>query len=422
MTEFDGVVTILNKPAPSGQVMIALDGKLGDATFGGNGQIGEVIVKNGESKEIARLGHIPPAISLKPGIIPGGGKTPAPVPPANGALVLRDADGEERLRISAADAGANIELKGPDGSERVKLNAATGDASIGGGGVDGDVVLESAAGNPVVLLDGGDGNAVQVRDETPQKKIVFAFEKNAFNKTRAGLFIGAHSTQAGKKPGFVAIRDDAGNDGIILSGATPGDNIAVDEPGRRVLAFDKNAFDKTKAGLFIGAHITQGGKKPGLIALRDSKGNDSLVLDGAKGDIILTNADCAENFDVLDDVDAGTVVVLANDGSVRASTEPYDRRVAGVIAGAGDYRPGIVLDGAAGGERRRPVSLVGKVFCKVDASHGPIDVGSLLTTSPTPGHAMRAGDPAKAFGAVLGKALAPLRAGQGLIPVLVGLQ
>jgi hypothetical protein len=35
---------------------------------------------------------------------------------------------------------------------------------------------------------------------------------------------------------------------------------------------------------------------------------------------------------------------------------------------------------------------------------------------------MKAGDPLKAFGAVIGKALRRLDAGQGLIPILVSLQ
>jgi hypothetical protein len=69
-----------------------------------------------------------------------------------------------------------------------------------------------------------------------------------------------------------------------------------------------------------------------------------------------------------------------------------------------------------------PVALLGKVYCKVDAECGSVDVGDLLTTSATPGHAMKAGDPLKAFGAVIGKALRPLQAGQGLIPILVALQ
>jgi hypothetical protein len=35
---------------------------------------------------------------------------------------------------------------------------------------------------------------------------------------------------------------------------------------------------------------------------------------------------------------------------------------------------------------------------------------------------MKAEDPLKAFGAVIGKALRPFRDGQGLIPILVALQ
>jgi len=62
------------------------------------------------------------------------------------------------------------------------------------------------------------------------------------------------------------------------------------------------------------------------------------------------------------------------------------------------------------------------VFCKADATGGPIEVGDLLTTSGTPGHAMKASDPLQAFGAVIGKAMGSLRDGKGLIPILVTLQ
>ena len=46
----------------------------------------------------------------------------------------------------------------------------------------------------------------------------------------------------------------------------------------------------------------------------------------------------------------------------------------------------------------------------------------LLTTSASPGHAMKASEPLRAFGAVIGKALRPLAEGQGLIPILIALQ
>jgi hypothetical protein len=69
-----------------------------------------------------------------------------------------------------------------------------------------------------------------------------------------------------------------------------------------------------------------------------------------------------------------------------------------------------------------PIALMGKVYCKVDAGYGAIEVGDLLTTSPFPGHAMKATDPLKSFGSVIGKALRPLEAGQSLIPILIALQ
>jgi hypothetical protein len=142
------------------------------------------------------------------------------------------------------------------------------------------------------------------------------------------------------------------------------------------------------------------------------------------GDIKLAGADCAEEFPLAGSVTAapGTVLVIADDGGVCPSTTAYDRRVAGLVAGAGQYRPGVILDACDDGATRVAVSLVGKGYCLVDAAYGAIGVGDLLTTSATPGHAMKAGDPARAFGATLGKALGPLAEGRGLIPVLLALQ
>jgi hypothetical protein len=142
------------------------------------------------------------------------------------------------------------------------------------------------------------------------------------------------------------------------------------------------------------------------------------------GDIILTNADCAEDFDICDAelIEPGTVMVLGEDGKLEQSRMAYDKRVAGVISGAGDYKPGIVLDKQQSRRGRKPIALLGKVFCKVDARYGAIEVGDLLTTAPTAGHAMKADDPLKAFGSVIGKALRPLSEGQDLIPILIALQ
>ena len=58
-----------------------------------------------------------------------------------------------------------------------------------------------------------------------------------------------------------------------------------------------------------------------------------------------------------------------------------------------------------------------------EASMGAsIEVGDLITTSPRKGYAMKADDPYKSFGAVIGKALADFPNGHGMLPILVALQ
>ena len=87
-----------------------------------------------------------------------------------------------------------------------------------------------------------------------------------------------------------------------------------------------------------------------------------------------------------------------------------------------DYRPGIVLDKKPSQSNRKPIALMGKVYCKADARFSRIEVGNLLTTSSTAGYAMKAQDPYRAFVEVIGKALRQLNTGKGLIPILVALQ
>jgi hypothetical protein len=153
-----------------------------------------------------------------------------------------------------------------------------------------------------------------------------------------------------------------------------------------------------------------------------SGGVETIKLDGAIGDIILHNADGAEEFDVDDEsVEPGSVLVIEAETRLRIADRPYDRRVAGIVSGGGGTRPGIVLGRNREGNRV-PVALFGKVGCKVDAVYGAIAAGDLLTTSATPGHAMRAEPGECAHGTVIGKAMSAHNAGRGLIPVLVGLQ
>ena len=141
-------------------------------------------------------------------------------------------------------------------------------------------------------------------------------------------------------------------------------------------------------------------------------------------------ADLSEQFEIRKpreaiSLEAGMVVVIDQDnpGRLMISSRPYDRRVAGIISGAGGLSTGMLM-GQKGSQAdgAHAVALTGRVYCLADASNGAIKPGDLLTTSKLPGHAMKVTDHARAQGAILGKAMSSLKSGQGLVLVLVTLQ
>jgi hypothetical protein len=209
----------------------------------------------------------------------------------------------------------------------------------------------------------------------------------------------------------------------------PQNNISVDlEAGLNaaVLAlggsgFDGNIIVKNAAGkttIFVSGRNQE-------ITLSNEAGEATVIVSGQNGDISLTGADAAEEFEVTGDIsrlEVGTVMVIDIDGKLRESSYAYDRGVAGVISGGGGHRPGLILGRNQGSGPHLAIALAGKVYCKADATETPIEVGGLLTSAPTPGHAMQARDQTRAFGSVIGKALQSLQTGRSLIPVLVALQ
>jgi hypothetical protein len=146
------------------------------------------------------------------------------------------------------------------------------------------------------------------------------------------------------------------------------------------------------------------------------------VIITADGDIRLLGADCAELFEADDPaaIEPGTVLVIGDNGVLRACDQGCDKRVAGVVSSANGAKPELVLD-QGGAEVGVQLALNGKVHAKVAANTCPIELGDLLTTSSVSGHAMKAADATRSLGSIIGKALAPLPEGQGLISILVSL-
>lgn len=140
---------------------------------------------------------------------------------------------------------------------------------------------------------------------------------------------------------------------------------------------------------------------------------------------ITGGCDLAEPFAVDgSEIPAGSVMIIDENhtGGLKLSQQAYDTRVAGIISGAQGINAGITLRQAGTFDSGPSVALSGRVYARADASYGAIKPGDLLTTSNTPGHAMKVSDHAKAAGAILGKAMSSLGQGKGLVLVLVTLQ
>ncbi|MGD8331368.1 MAG: hypothetical protein PVJ49_18190 [Acidobacteriota bacterium] len=356
----------------------------------------------------------------------------------------------------------SVRLLDPDGVELAKIDARTGIALRATAADIDTIQLEGASAR---LSLGAHGTAGDLRVLDDQAVVMFQVT-GSLARMRGGLVLGAQNA-----PGSIGIMGPMGRPAVYAEGTNAklsvgnignaGDFSILDNEAAPVLEFngltatlqlggegkpgylvlrDRNGTEVgrlsgNEAGLFLGCEgksgeiliLDKGGHSSfsvdgGNGIVTAGRGENRVVIDGSEGDIKLSGADCAERFPLRGPgIEPGTVLVVGDGATLGACDTPYDKRVAGVASGAQGVRPGIVLNRDEGNRGEPPMALNGKVFCKVDAGFGAIGVGDLLTTSATRGHAMKAVDPQRAYGAVLGKAMAPLEAGTGLIPVLVSL-
>lgn len=175
----------------------------------------------------------------------------------------------------------------------------------------------------------------------------------------------------------------------------------------------------------ISARNTSSG--PGLYAT--STNGPAAVFVGTTRTSVLQitgGSDLAERFETSGNQTAvpGTVMVIDpdNPGHLTISTIAYDRKVAGVVSGAGDVDTGLILHQEGVLEGDAVVAIAGRVYVMAEALANPIEPGDLLTTSALAGHVMKAEDLERAQGAIIGKAMTGLASGTGLVLVLINLQ
>jgi len=328
-----------------------------------------------------------------------------------GRLLLWDFSGDMTVDLNAgAISGGQLVLSQEDGSSGVLLDG--GSTSLGSA-----LTMRNGPGNATFTLDA---------DHTTVVGDVGAF-LSMTDGTNTTVHLDASGVSGGAQfslmdvEGFTTISLDA------ESGTDGGANLVLTDGSTNTSAANRIILD-ANSGAAGGA----------LITLKDATGTDQIFLDAnwassgrsriVVDEVQINGADLSEQFDVKavsGSIESGMVVCIdpEHSGELLISNQAYDRKVAGIISGAGGIYPGMLM-GQSGSmaDGKYPIALTGRVYCWVDASNEPIQPGDLLTTSDILGHAMKATDYNKAQGAIIGKAMTGLEKGRGLVLVLVSLQ
>jgi hypothetical protein len=436
---------------------VTIDGNAADVDVGKNGQDGLIVVSDGSGTERVRIDADTGEVVLAAadgteGIRLASDDRDLVVEDDSGIEILSFDGSAAHLRIGADGTNGELTLVDDDGNDAIRADSATAALVIGGNATDGEFrVIENGdqslefGDNEGWLTLGGENTEgdLEILHNGDRALFLSSFQSNlrvGGDEKEGGFEVVDNGDQAldfrgdwawlevggSNKEGEIEIIDN-GKTAFLLDGENSKLTVGGDQKEGDIEAFDSG--DKALDFRSDWAWLKVGGpNKEGDISVTDGDGEDVIHLDGERGDIILSNADAAEDFEVVADdrsmAEPGTVMTIDATGALRIAREPYDQRVAGVVSGAGDLQPGLVLgrDERTSSDAEKPVALDGRVNCKVDATDDAIAVGDLLTTSETPGYAMRVDDPDEAFGAVIGKALEPLEEGMGTVPILVALQ
>ena len=205
-----------------------------------------------------------------------------------------------------------------------------------------------------------------------------------------------------------AIRSATGATATCASGQVDGDYGAF---------FTESGTTKTATSVFLHSPATTSNVSYTLCTRSTSVlGNASTKTDATVTLIEVTNstADLAEIYSTNDKtISSGDIVSLDSSLSagVKKTSGRYDSSVLGIVSTS----PALTIGGTDGeGISAVPVALSGGVPVKVSTENGPIKAGDYLTSSSTPGVAMKA---TKA-GAVIGNAMSGF-SGEGIGMVLV---
>ena len=289
---------------------------------------------------------------------------------------------------------------------------------------DGSISMVSGSGSVTVGTPNGEsgttigrgGNRADVRFDGTTLKLLASTGVGPPSSVK-GITINSTSGNVGIGGSLypIAKLEVVGQDALRLVGYQPFLTLLDDNAG-----YARGRIQSYAGNIALEPESFLNGSDPNSSVVLANSGNVSVKTLTIRG-----GADVAEPFELTEkEISKGSVVVIDEEqpGKLKLSTRAYDTQVAGIVSGANGISPGISLYQQGALEGGQNVALSGRVYVKADASTGAIKPGDLLTTSATPGHAMKVSDHTRSQGAILGKAMSALKDGQGMVLVLVTLQ
>ena len=362
-------------------------------------------------------------------------------PGANGLEVYSPASHGVRVESPTFD-GLNVQSAGRYG---VRINSPSEHGVYVQGAADDGVYIDSAGADGFNAYSSGD-DGVDVNSPNDDGVYIKSPGDDGVQIDSAG----AHGVNVDGPTSDGVNVESAGNHGVYVQGAT-NDGFRVDSAGRHGFNSVAAGEDGVRVdhpsdnGVYVlspgddGVRVESAGQYGVYADTDDTYGfytPDSMYV-GGKIDLVgAVDPIIGERFkvDPRGQYEAGDLLVIDPDSPYLVlSTEPDDTKVIGVVGPGLDYSDGELMVIVFGWHGAKPAEddtentrSVAKI--KADATYGPIKRGDLLTTSATPGHAMKAqpvslgGIEIHRPGTIIGKALQSLDSGRGLIEVFVALQ
>lgn len=292
------------------------------------------------------------------------------------ALILTNPQGGKF--IFEGESGGNLTLGNIVANSGISSTSTTSGALVvyGGAGVGGNIYSTAIytttgvywAGNNAAFSSapGGVTGDIQFNDNQ-----LFGAANIKFDKTNGNLVVTSQQNSTSVTTGALVVAGGIGISGNVYIAGSAGNAITV-------------------TGNIV--------PSANLVA-NNNLGSDTLWWNNFYG--VSTKAryaDLAENYQADDNYEAGTVVSFGGTCEVTISTVSHDTAVAGVIS----TNPAHLMNSALQGVNVVPLALQGRVPCLVQ---GPVNKGTLLVASNTPGVAQPLYPHLYKPGCVIGKSL-----------------